>query len=75
MLKKFNTLLNVIIGSFVGVWIGYSLYTYWDYRTHPDIYAMTSFPWYTGIQLSGIVVAVVVIVSIILKRIIRKKIK
>lgn len=75
MWKKLNNLLNIIIGSFLGVFVGYSVYEFWHYKTHPDIYAMTSFPWYSGIQLLGMVAAAVVIAAILLKLIIRNKIK
>lgn len=74
-LKKFNSLLNSIICCFIGVFIGRSIYTYWDYRVHPDLYAVTSFPWYTSLQIFGAIVAIVVVIAVILKFIIRKKIK
>lgn len=73
MLKKLDFFLNVVIGGFLGVWIGYGLYTYWDYKIHPDLYAMTSFPWYTGIQVMGIFVWVVVAAAAVIKMLIRKK--
>jgi len=73
--QKLNTILNCIIGSFIGVFIARSIYTYWDYKTHPDLYAVTSAPWYTVIQIFGGIVAIIVVIAVILKIIIRKKIK
>lgn len=73
--QKLNTVLNCIIGSFIGVFIARSIYTYWDYKTHPDLYAVISVPWYRVIQVFGIIAAVVVGIAVILKIIIRKKIK
>ncbi len=54
MKKKINQLLNIIMGSFLGVFIGSGLYKYWHFRQHPDLYAMQSAPWYTGIWINGL---------------------
>ena len=75
MLKKLNSFLNIIIGSFVGVFIGRGIYVFWDYKTHPGLYAMQSAPWYTSIVVNGIVTLILLAVVIIAKLIIRKKIK
>lgn len=75
MLKRFDLILNTIISSFVGVWIGNAVYTYWDYKTHPGLFALTSCPWYTSIQVGAVIVAVVVGIAVVLKLIIRKKMK
>lgn len=42
MLKKLNHILNIIIGSFVGIFIGHGIYVIWDYKTYPGLYAMQS---------------------------------
>ncbi len=73
MLKKINTILNIVIGSFVGVFIGHGIYVFWDYETHPDLYAMRSSPWYTEILVYAILTVIVLIVAVIIKLIIRKK--
>lgn len=75
MLKKLNYVLNILIGSFIGVFIGRGAYVLWDYRTHPDLYAMQSAPWYTSILVNGIFTTVFLIVAGIIKLAIRKKIK
>lgn len=75
MLKKINLLLNVITGAFVGVFIGHGIYVFWDFKVHPDLYAMQSAPWYTSILLYGIVTVVILLVAIIIKLIIRQKLK
>ena len=43
--------LNIIIGSFVGVFIGHGLYVLWDLKTRPELYAMQSAPWYLTSEL------------------------
>ena len=75
MLKKLNQITNITIGSFVGVFIGCGIYVFWDYKKHPDLYAMQSAPWYTSIFVYGIVMLIFVTVAIIAKLIIRKKMK
>ena len=46
--NRLNRILNIIMGSVVGVFIGYGLYSVWDYKTHPGLYAMQSAPWDTS---------------------------
>jgi len=73
MLKKINYFLNILIGSFVGVFIGHGIYIFWDYKTHPDLYAMQSTSWYTSILLHGIVMIIILITAIMIKLIFRRK--
>lgn len=73
MLKKFHYFLNILIGSSVGVFIGDGIYIFWDYRTHSDLYAMQSAPWYTSILVYGIVMVAISIVAIVIKLLIRRK--
>lgn len=75
MLKKLNYILNIVIGSFIGVFIGHGIYVFLDYKTHPDLYAMQPVPWYTSILVYGLFTIVVLIVSIIIKLIIWRKLK
>ena len=75
MLKKLNSFFNIVIGSFIGVFIGFGIYKSWHFKTYPNLYAMQSAPWYTELLLGGALVAVVVVVCIILKLIIWKKLK
>lgn len=73
--NKLNRILNIIMGSVVGVFIGYGLYFVCDYRTHMGLYTMQPEPWYTGIYDYGIFAIVVLLLCIILKLIIRKSAK
>ena len=75
MLKRLNQIANITIGSFIGVFIGYGIYVFWNYKTHPDLYAMQSAPWYTSIFVYGIVMLIFVAVAVIAKLIVRKKMK
>ncbi len=75
MIKKLNQIINIVIGSFVGVFIGHGIYVFWVIRTHSDLYAMQSAPWYTSVFVYGIVMLIFVGVAVIAKLIIRKSIK
>ena len=75
MLRKLNCFLNIVIGSFIGVFIGFGIYKFWNFKTYPNLYAMQSAPWYTELLLDGALVAVLVVVCIILKLIIWRKLK
>ena len=75
MLRKLNCFLKIVIGSFIGVFIGFGIYKFWHFKTYPNLYAMQSAPWYTELLLDGALVAVLVVVCIILKLIIWRKLK
>ena len=75
MWNKLNTFLNCVIGAFTGVFIAESIFTYWDYKTHPEIYEVTSAPWYTSILLFGIITLSIILVALIVKLIIREKVR
>ena len=75
MLKKINSIMNIIIGAFIGVFIGHGIYVLWDYKTHHDLYAMQSAPWYTSILVYGLFTIVALIIGIIIKLIIRRRLK
>ena len=60
--------------SFIGVFIGYSGYTYYDYKKYPDLYAMQSAPWYLEIEILAIFTTAVSIALLIIMWVIKKKI-
>lgn len=75
MLRKLNYFFNIVIGSCIGVFIGFGIYKFWHFKTYPNLYAMQSAPWYTELLLDGTLVAVVAVVCIILKLVIGRKLK
>ena len=76
MWDKLNSFLNCVIGAFIGVFIAESISTYWDFKTHPpQIYEVTSAPWYTSIILFGIITLTIILVALVMKFIIRKEIR
>ncbi len=71
MLKKANRLLTILMYSLIGVFLGYSIYTYADYRTRPGLYAMYSAPWYTPLLLYDAFVLVLLAVLFAARLVIR----
>ncbi|MBP5291961.1 MAG: hypothetical protein J6Y90_05035 [Lachnospiraceae bacterium] len=73
-MEKLNNFLNIIMGSFFGVFVGNTVFNYLDYRKHPEIYEVNSAPWYYHYALTSFVLFVlVVIVCMIIKFVIRHK--
>jgi ABC-type antimicrobial peptide transport system permease subunit len=72
-MKRLNIILNTIMGAFIGVFIGRGIYVIWDFKTHPELYAVQSAPWYTSILVYGAFTIVVLLVCIVIKAIIKSK--
>lgn len=66
-------ILRIMLWSFIGVFIGSSLFKWYDYKMHPGLYAMQSAPWYLSIEINAIFTVIVVIVILIIMWMIRKK--
>lgn len=66
-MKKLNHMPNIIIGSVIGAFIGRCLYIVWNFKTHPELYAMQSAPWYTSILVDGAVALAVLLICIVMK--------
>lgn len=75
MVKKLNYILNIVMGGFIGVFIGRGLFVLWECKTHPGLYAMQSAPWYTSIVHYGIFTLVALAILLVIKVILRRKIK
>ncbi len=75
-MKKLNTVLNILMGSFFGVFIGDLIANYRNYRQFREIYdAANSAPWYTGAFSGLILFLAVVILCAVIKLIIRSRTK
>ena len=70
-MKKLNQFLNIVIGAFAGVFLGHGIYVVWNYRTNPELYAMNSAPWYTGILVNGLLTLAVLLLYFGIKAILR----
>lgn len=71
-MKKLNTLINIIMGAFIGVFIGHVIYVVWDFKTRPELHALQSAPWYTSILLYGAFTLAVLLVCVMIKVIIKR---
>lgn len=74
-MRKLNKVLNIVMGSFLGVFIGHSIYQYVDYKRNPGLYEIQSAPWYTGIKIYGLATLVVLLIGVILKLLIKGKLR
>lgn len=74
-MKKLYNILKMVLWCFVGVFIGSSIYQYYDYKTHLGLYEMQSAPWYLSIQIRGIFTFIIVAAIFIVMCIIKKKFK
>ena len=75
-MKNLNAILNILMGSFFGVFIGDLIANYKNYLQFHEIYdAANSAPWYYGSLSSLILFMAVVIVCVAIKLIIRNNAK
>ena len=73
-MKRLNTLLNILMGSFFGVFIGDLIANYKNYQQFHEIYdAVNSAPWYYRSFPSLVLFITVVIICVVIKLITRKK--
>lgn len=72
-MEKLYNWLRILAGCSVGVFLGSCGYTFWHYKTHPELYAMNSAPWYTGLLFQGGVMAVTLLVAFLGMWLIRRK--
>ena len=66
-MKRLNSIINSVMAAFLGVFIGHSAYVFRNYKTHPELYAMQSAPWYTSLWVDGLIVLAAVLVCTLLK--------
>ena len=74
-MKKLYQILRIAILCVVGVFAGTSIHQYIDYRQRPGMYALTSAPWYTSIQIDAIFTAAVVLLLLLSMQIVKRKMK
>lgn len=76
-MQRAKRFLNIAVSVTVGVYLGKWLFLWWDHRTHPDLYALTSAPWYTQMLPATVIaaglIAVELAVFFLVRRAIRRK--
>lgn len=75
MSEKIKRILNIIMSSSIGVFLGYSMYEYWHFKKYPGLYALQSAPWYTRIFVHGLFTAALITVCIIIKILFIKRVR
>ena len=72
-MKKMNIFLNTMMITFLGFFIGHGIYEVWKFKTHPELYATQSAPWYISILFYGALTLITLLVCVVIKAIIKRK--
>lgn len=72
-MKRLNTILSIVMGVLAGAFLGRGICVAWSFKAHPEMYAMNSAPWYTGILVEGSVTLVVLLICLTIKAILKHK--
>ncbi len=75
MLKRLYDILSVALWCAVGLFVAASLSVVFDYIVHPDLYAMTSAPWYSAIIVNALLSAAVIALLLIARLFIKRRLK
>ena len=73
-MKKLYETLRLFLGCDVGVFVGRCIVQHWDFKAHPDLYAMRSVPWYQPLKVQGRVTAGIAVIVLAAMWLVRKKI-
>ena len=52
--RKAQRFFAIAMGAFFGVFLGYCLWTAWSHAARPELYAMTSAPWWVGVLVYAV---------------------
>ena len=74
-MKSIISLINGIMGAFVGVYLGRVCFVVWDYKTDPGFYGMQSAPWYTSLLVEGMFTLVLLLVCLVIKAVLKRLMK
>ncbi len=74
-MKKLYQILRILLWCLIGVFTGSSIYQYYDYTKHPDLYVLTSAPWYLSIQISGTITFIAVLLILCVMWVVKRKMK
>ena len=74
-MKKWSGVLNSIMGGACGWFLGQVIWIVYDFKKHPEIYAIQSAPWYSRILTGGGITLVILLVCLVVKAINKYRIK
>lgn len=66
-LMKFNKILNIVMGTSFGVFLGHLIYNFVDYKEHRVLYELQSAPWYTSSIIYALATLGIVFIAIVIK--------
>lgn len=66
--------MNTVIGSAIGVFIGYGIYSFLDFKHYPELYVMQSAPWYVRLIPWGAAAIGIMTIAAVIKWMIHRKI-
>ena len=72
-MKRLYNFLKILFFANIGSFLGRGLYDALWYRNHPELYMLTSAPWYTNILVSGIIALLIAATLGAALRILKKK--
>lgn len=71
--ERISKWINIIMIAVICAFAGASVITYIYYKAHPEVFAVTSAPWYYVIFEYAIYAVIILIICLIVKLIIKKK--
>ena len=75
MLKKIKHIMNIVISSTFGVYLGKVLFVWFDYKNNPGLYKLYSAPWYTEIIVASVAYGIILFAAIAIQCFVIYKIK
>ena len=67
MLKKINGFLTVLMGTWVGLLVGYLLFEVYPRGKYPDMFDIPDRPWYEEIVVHGLLILALILITVLLK--------
>ena len=72
-MKRWYRTLKILLGCSIGVLLGSGIYRYFDFKAHPELYAMQPAPWYQPLILQGLFTAGAAAVLLLMMRLLKNK--
>lgn len=73
ILKKLYTLLDLLAATAAGVYLGGSVWRWYDYTKHPQFYVSQSAPWYLSIEVNGLILLLFLLLLWLIRWFIRRR--
>lgn len=65
--EKMGEVIDGIMGTFTGVFLGHGILEVWRYNSRPELYAFQSAPWYTSILIYGVFTVAALLICMAIK--------